>query len=196
MPLLCFIVYLCQVRNAKSPRERRCYRRTNAPGLITHRVPSSVRCAHSLPKKLGGLHRALSEAGTESSPDCRSLADTGRLLLLVFFLFSFFLWGQLGLFLLLPFPLVLFSLVTHIRPPFMKITCAGPWRRESPSVVTVDRRDFPPSRLPVSRASASRHGMRADNRFYGFCPSIFIILGYSEKDVHRAPGTVISADAN
>ncbi len=46
--------------------------------------------------------------------DLRSPYNTGHLLLLFFFQFSFFFWIKLGLFLLFPFAFVFFPLITHI----------------------------------------------------------------------------------
>ncbi len=44
----------------------------------------------------------------------RSPDSIGHLFLLIFFYFSFFLWINVGLFLLFPFAFIFFSLVTHI----------------------------------------------------------------------------------
>ena len=54
-----------------------------------------------------------SPAHTTFVLDLRSSNNTGPLLLLFFFQFSFFLWSKLSLFLLFPFAFVFFPLITH-----------------------------------------------------------------------------------
>ncbi len=87
----------------------------------------------------------------------KSLDQYSLLILLLSFLFSLFLWSELGLFLLFPLAFVLTSLITHIRFSVSENDCSTlPWKGETPD--TQPRAPYWLSRKPSTQPE--RNGAR------------------------------------